>query len=112
MRGPILDLDGTLVGTTGSCKEGLDIAYDGTWGYHPLVVSLANTRGVLSLVNRPGNRPSQEGAAAVYRFTTWVPGDTIRNVPNVMRPPGWYTHGLSPGRERHLLAQQPGRARK
>lgn len=60
----ILDLDGTLVGTTGSCKEGMDIAYDGTWGYHPLVVSLANTREVLSLVNRPGNRPSHEGAAA------------------------------------------------
>jgi Transposase DDE domain group 1 len=60
----ILDLDGTLVGTTGSCKAGMDIAYDGTWGYHPLVVSLANTREVLSLVNRPGNRPSHEGAAA------------------------------------------------
>jgi hypothetical protein len=60
----ILDLDGTLVGTSGSCKEGMDIAYDGTWGYHPLLVSLANTREVLSLVNRPGNRPSHEGAAA------------------------------------------------
>jgi hypothetical protein len=60
----ILDLDGTLVGTTGSCKHGMDIAYDGTWGYHPLVVSLANTKEVLSIVNRPGNRPSHEGAAA------------------------------------------------
>jgi hypothetical protein len=60
----ILDVDGTLVGTTGSCKRGMDIAYDGTWGYHPLVVSLANTGEVLGLVNRPGNRPSHEGAAA------------------------------------------------
>jgi hypothetical protein len=60
----ILDVDGTLVGTTGSCKRGMDIAYDGTWGYHPLIVSLANTGEVLSLVNRPGNRPSHEGAAA------------------------------------------------
>jgi DDE family transposase len=59
-----IDMDGTLVGTTGSCKQGMDIAYEGTWGYHPLVVSLANTREVLSIVNRPGNRPSQEGAAA------------------------------------------------
>src|SRR2546421_6141707 len=42
----------------------MDIAYDGTWGYHPLVLSLANTGEVLSLVNRPGNRPSHEGAAA------------------------------------------------
>ena len=58
-----IDMDGTLVGTTGSCKQGMDIAYEGTWGYHPLVVSLANTREVLSIVNRPGNRPSQEGAA-------------------------------------------------
>ncbi|OWK35727.1 IS1380 family transposase [Fimbriiglobus ruber] len=58
-----IDLDGTLVGTTGQCKEGMDIAYDGTWGYHPLVVSLAETGEVLSIVNRPGNRPSHEGAA-------------------------------------------------
>jgi Transposase DDE domain group 1 len=60
----VLDMDGTLVGTTGSCKQGMDIAYDGTWGYHPLIVSLANTGEVLGLVNRPGNRPSHEGAAA------------------------------------------------
>jgi Transposase DDE domain group 1 len=60
----ILDMDGILVGTTGSCKQGMDISYKGTWGYHPLVVSLANTGEVLSIVNRPGNRPSHEGAAA------------------------------------------------
>ena len=59
-----IDLDGTLVGTNGECKQGIDIAYNGTWGYHPLVVSLANTGEVLSIVNRPGNRPSHEGAAA------------------------------------------------
>jgi hypothetical protein len=60
----LIDMDGSLVGTTGACKKGMDIAYDGTWGYHPLVVSLANTGEVLGLVNRPGNRPSHEGAAA------------------------------------------------
>jgi hypothetical protein len=59
-----IDMDGTLVGTTGSCKQGMDIAYDGTWGYHPLVVSLANTGEVLGVVNRSGNRPSHEDAAA------------------------------------------------
>ena len=59
----ILDVDGTLTETSGNCKEGMDIAYDGTWGYHPLLVSLANTREVLRLLNRSGNRPSHEGAA-------------------------------------------------
>lgn len=60
----IIDMDGSLVETTGRCKQGMDIAYDGTWGYHPLILSLANTREVLSIVNRSGNRPSHEGAAA------------------------------------------------
>jgi hypothetical protein len=59
----VLDVDGTLVATGAWCKQGIDIAYDGTWGYHPLIISLANTGEVLSIVNRPGNRPSHEGAA-------------------------------------------------
>ena len=59
-----VDMDGFLVETTGQCKQGMDIAYDGTWGYHALVLSLANTGEVLSVVNRSANRPSQEGAAA------------------------------------------------
>jgi hypothetical protein len=59
----VLDVDGTLVATGACCKQGVDIAYDGTWGYHPLIISLANTGEVLSIVNRSGNRPSHEGAA-------------------------------------------------
>lgn len=58
-----IDLDGTLVVTTGECKEGMDISYKGTWGYHPLIATFAETGEVLRLVNRPGNRPSHEGAA-------------------------------------------------
>jgi hypothetical protein len=62
----VLEADGTLAPTTGECKEGMDIAYTGVWGYHPLVVSLANTQEPLFLVNRSGNRPSADGAAARF----------------------------------------------
>lgn len=60
----ILDVDGVLAETYGECKAGIGLAYNGTWGYHPLVVSLASTQEPLYLSNRPGNRPSHEGAAA------------------------------------------------
>jgi hypothetical protein len=58
-----IDVDGTIVPTTGELKGGMGISYKGIWGYHPLVVTLANTREVLYLVNRPGNTPSHTGAA-------------------------------------------------
>lgn len=57
-----IDADGALAPSDAWCKQGVDIAYDGTWGYHPLIVSLANTAEPLYLVNRSGNRPSQEQA--------------------------------------------------
>jgi len=59
----IIDADGVMVETYGRCKQGIDINYKKQWGYHPLIVSLANTAEPLFIVNRSGNRPSHEGAA-------------------------------------------------
>jgi len=63
--GPVtyLDVDGTLAPTYGERKAGMDISYKGIWGYAPLIVSLANTREPLYVVNRPGNVPSHTDAA-------------------------------------------------
>ncbi len=58
----VIDADGTMVETTGQCKQGMDINHKGQWGYHPLLVSLANTAEPLYIVNRSGNRPSHEQA--------------------------------------------------
>jgi len=63
MKEAIIDADGTLAGTLGECKQGMDISYKGIWGYHPLIISLANTNEVLYLVNRSGNVASHDGAA-------------------------------------------------
>jgi hypothetical protein len=60
----ILDADGTIAPTTGECKQGMDISYNSQWSYHPLLISLANTKEPLYLVNRSGNRPSHEQADA------------------------------------------------
>ena len=60
-----IDADGSLVPTTGRSKQGMDLSYNGVWGYHPLLISLANTGEPLFIVNRSGNRRSHEGAPAV-----------------------------------------------
>ena len=60
----LIDVDGTIAGTYGECKAGMDMSYKGIWGYTPLIVSLANTREVLYIENRPGNVPSHSGAVA------------------------------------------------
>jgi hypothetical protein len=63
LKEALIDIDGTLASTYGECKGGMEISRKGLWGYHPLIVSLANTKEVLYMVNRPGNVVSHQGSA-------------------------------------------------
>jgi len=79
----IVEIDGTLTETLGECKGGMDISYKGIWGYAPLVVTLANTREVLYIINRPGNTPSSKDAAgwvdrAIERVGKYFKKVTVR----------------------------------
>jgi hypothetical protein len=60
----LIDVDGSFAPTNGQCKQGMDYSYKGIWGYHPLIVSLANTGEVLTLVNRPASAVSHDGSAS------------------------------------------------
>ena len=83
----ILDVDGTITPTDAECMEGIDYcAHKRTWGYGPLVLTLAQTGEALYVVNRPASAPSHLGAAEwmdrAFRLvgpmfeTVWFRGDT------------------------------------
>jgi hypothetical protein len=58
----IVDLDSCVRPVYGHQKEGTDFTYKGSFGYHPLVISLADTMECLRLVNRSGKTPSADGS--------------------------------------------------
>jgi hypothetical protein len=63
----IVDLDSCVRPVYGDQKEGTDFTYKGSFGYHPLVISLAGTLECLRLVNRSGNTTSADGSESHLR---------------------------------------------
>ena len=74
LKEAFVDVDGTMEQTYGECKQGMDISCKGIWGYAPLVVSLANTKEVLYVINRPGN-----AARSSSFFNLTIDGGVRRN---------------------------------
>jgi hypothetical protein len=63
----IVDLDSCVRPVYGDQKEGTDFTYKGSFGYHPLVISLAGTLECLRLINRSGNEGSATGSQTHLR---------------------------------------------
>ena len=102
LKEAFIDVDGTIAGTLGECKQGIGLSYKGIWGYAPLLVTLANTKEVLYLVNRPENSASHSGSVEwidravelVMKVagTVTIRGDT--DFTNTAHLDGWEQQGL------------------
>ena len=57
-----LYIDSTVAPTTGEHKQGMNMAYTGEWGYHPILISLGETREPLYIENREGNAYTSRNA--------------------------------------------------
>ena len=76
----IINVDGTIAKTTGECKQGMDISYNGIWGYAPLIISLDKTREALYLINRSGNAPSHLDSPKWIDRSLDLVSDTFKDV--------------------------------
>lgn len=65
----IIDINATISETTSECMEGIGLSYKGEWGYAPIIVTLANTRKHLCLINRSGNTHSAKDAAEILKLS-------------------------------------------
>jgi hypothetical protein len=76
----ILNVDGLIAETEGECKQGMDISYNGIWGYAPLIISLDKTREALYLINRSGNAPSHLDSSKWIDRSLDLVSDTFEDV--------------------------------